>query len=171
MTSDPIMLFFLVLHVITAGFWVSQFVAEQAVARVARMLKGKPGEAAALAAQGRVATALGSSGGLGVLITGLVLTYGFHYGILSIGGVRTPGWLAIMQLVYVVALLIFVVVVGPGARKVGPLLGQAAAAGQPVPADAQAQFDRLQLASRLVNLLVLINMFVGILGVNGGILP
>ncbi len=164
-------LLFLTLHIISAGVWVSQFVAEWALERFAERVKGKPGEVALVMAQGSVASLMGTVGGMGILVTGLLLTFQFHYGILGIGGVYTPTWLVIKQIIFIVAMGIIGAVVTRSARQAMPALIQALSSGQPVPAEAKPVFDRAMLASRLVNLLVLINIFVGIYGVNGGVLP
>ena len=158
MTNDQLLLLFLALHIIAAGIWISQFVAEMAFGRFMKSLKGKPAEGTILLAEGQVAALLGMIGGTGILITGLLLTAGFHYGILGIGGVYTPTWLVIKQIFYIIAMAIVGMVITRGSRKVMPLIGQAAAAGQPVPAEALSAFARIQMASNIVNLFVLINI-------------
>ena len=167
MTNDPIVLFFLAIHIIASGFWLSQFVAVMALERFAQVVKGKPAEVAIKMAEGNVESMLGTAGGLGILISGLVLTFQFHYGILGIGGVNTPMWLVIMQVIFVIAMGMVGALVTRPARPVMVALSKALGEGQPVPADAAAAFSRIQLMSRIVNVLVLINFFVGLFGVNG----
>ena len=111
---------------------------------------------------------MGTVGGMGILISGLVLTFQFHYGILGIGGVYTPMWLVIKQVIFIIAMGMVGALVTRPARPVMALFGKALADGQPVPAEAAAAFSRIQLMSRIVNVLVLINIFVGVFGVNGG---
>ncbi len=170
MTNDILTLIFLALHILSAGIWLSQFVAEFAVERLLRARGGKPDAARLLLAEGEVASLLGSVGGTGILISGLVLTFQWHYGLLGIGGVYTPTWLVLMQLFYIIAMALVGAVVTRGSSRVTPQIEQAAEAGQPVPVEAQAAMSRVVLVSRLVNGLVLITFFLGVFGVNGGYL-
>jgi hypothetical protein len=166
MTTDVISLFFLAIHIISAGFWLSQFVAVMALERFAQTVKGKPAEVAIKMAEGNIESMLGTIGGIGILISGLVLTFQFHYGILGIGGVNTPMWLVTMQVIYIIAMGIVGALVTRPARPIMEALGKALSAGLPAPADASAALSRVQLMSRIVNVLVLINIFVGVLGMN-----
>lgn len=170
MTNDLLILIFLVIHIISAGIWLSQFIAEVAIERFIRGRAEQSGAASLHLAEGEIASLLGSIGGMGILISGLLLTLSFHYGILGIGGVYTPTWLVLMQLSYIVAMALVGAVVTRGSDRVTPQIEQAAANGEPVPAEAQTTLSRMNVVSRLVNVLVLITIFVGVLGVNGGYL-
>ena len=105
------------MHIISAGFWISQFVADMALERFAQTVKGKPAEVALIVAEGHVASMMGTFGGIGILITGLLLTFQFHYGILGIGGVYTPMWLVIKQVIFIIAMGIVGGVVTRPARR------------------------------------------------------
>ena len=168
MTTDVISLLFLAIHIIAAGFWISQFVAVMALERFAATVKGKPAEVAVKMAEGNIESMLGTFGGMGILISGLVLTFQFHYGILGIGGVYTPMWLVIKQVIFIIAMGIVGALVTRPASPIMEALGKALAAGQPVPSDTAAAFSRVQLMSRIVNVLVLVNILIGVFGVNGG---
>jgi hypothetical protein len=171
MTTDVLSLIFLVIHIISAGIWLSQFVAEMALERILRARAGKPDAARLSLVEGEVASLLSSVGGIGILISGLVLTFTFHYGILGIGGVNTPTWLVLMQLFYIVAMGLVGAVVTRGSRQIMPQIEKAANEGQPPSAEAQADMSRIVLVSRLVNVLVLITVFLGVFGMNGSYLP
>jgi len=167
MTNDPIVLLFVAIHIIAAGFWLSQFVAVIALERFAALVKGKPAEVAIKMAEGNVESLLGTAGGIGILISGLVLTFQFRYGILGIGGVNTPMWLVIMQVIFIIAMAMVGALVTRPARPIMEMLGKALANGEPAPAEATSGLNRIQLMSRIVNVLVLVNIFVGLFGVNG----
>ncbi|MEP7292810.1 MAG: hypothetical protein ABI835_13590 [Chloroflexota bacterium] len=142
----------LALHIISAGAWISQFIAEFAMERFARKMSGKPGAQLLGMAEGQVASLLGQIGGIGILLTGLGLIGVDGYALFGIGG-YTPTWLIIKQVVYVVAMAIVGGVVIRGTRG----LEAAAAAGQPVEIP-----SRVIMASRLVNVLVLVNIFLAV---------
>ena len=167
MTSDQVILFFLVVHIVSAGIWVSQFVAELALERFASVLKGKPSEAALALARGNVNALMGTVGGVGLLISGVILTAGFHYGVVGIGGVFTPVWLSIMEIIFVIAMGLVGMTITAPFRRLKPVLQQAVDANQPLSSELKSSMDRLILMSRIVNVIVLINIFVGIYGVNG----
>jgi len=168
MTNDVFTLIFLAIHIISAGFWISQFVAVIALERFAQTVKGKPAEVAIKMAEGNVESLLGTFGGMGILISGLVLTFQFHYGILGIGGTYTPMWLVTKQVIFIIAMGMVGALVTRPARPIMEMLGKALADGQPASAEAVSALSRVQLMSRIVNVLVLINIFVGVFGVNGG---
>src|SRR3954451_17698716 len=138
MTNDVFTLIFLAIHIISAGFWISQFVAVIALERFAQTVKGKPAEVAIKMAEGNVESLLGTFGGMGILISGLVLTFQFHYGILGIGGTATPVWLAIKQVIFIIAMAMVGAVITRPARRVMEVFGKALASGQPAPAEASA---------------------------------
>ncbi|MBI1258757.1 MAG: hypothetical protein GC204_14910 [Chloroflexi bacterium] len=167
MTTDVVSLLFLAIHIISAGFWISQFVAVMALERFAATVKGKPAEVAVKMAEGNVESLLGTFGGMGILISGLVLTFQFHYGILGIGGVYTPTWLVIKQVIFIIAMGIVGSMVTRPARPIMEALGKALTGGQPAPAEAVSALNRVQLMSRIVNVLVVINILIGVFGVNG----
>lgn len=139
----------LALHIISAGAWVSQFFVEIAIERFARTVKGKPGAYLITLAQGRAASFLGQVGGMGILITGLGLLGVGGYALFGIGGF-TPRWLFIKQVIYVIAMAIVGAVVIRGTRG---LEEEAVAKGTEVIVP-----PRVLFASRLVNLLVVVNI-------------
>lgn len=171
MTPDQLTLFFLAIHIISAGVWISQFFVEVALERFSQSLKGKPGQVIAVLAEARAANLMGMIAGVGILITGLILTYQFRYGILGLFGVATPTWLVIKQVIFIIAMALVGSMISRPTSRALPMMIQAMTSGQPMPADAEAIFNRVTLISRIVNLLVLINIFVGVYGVNGGYLP
>ncbi|HVU11229.1 MAG TPA: hypothetical protein VHD90_08125 [Phototrophicaceae bacterium] len=158
------------LHIISAGVWISQFVAEFALDRLAQSMKGKAGQAIAVLGTARAASLMGTVGGTGILITGLLLTFEFRYGILGIGGVYTPTWLVIKQIIFIIAMALVGSMVTRTTRQALPQVMQAINAGTPLPAEAEAALNRATMVSRIVNLLVLINIFIGVYAVNGGYL-
>lgn len=142
----------LALHIISAGAWISQFFAEYAMERFSRKMKGQPGAHLLGMAEGQVASLLGQIGGVGILITGLGLLGVDGYALLGIGGF-TPTWLFIKQVIYIIAMAIVGGVVIRGTRG----MEAAAAAGNPVEIP-----PRVLMASRLVNVLVLVNIVLAV---------
>ena len=138
----------LTLHIISAGAWVSQFFVEVAIERFARTMKGQPGAHLLAIAEGRAASLLGQIGGIGILITGFGLLGVDRYAFLGIGG-HTPLWLMIKQVIYIIAMVIVFAVVIRGTR--GFATGQATE----IP-------STVVLASRLVNVLVLVNIVLAV---------
>lgn len=142
----------LTLHIISAGAWVSQFFVEVTIERLARKMKGQPGAHLLSIAEGRAASMLGQIGGIGILITGFGLIGVDRYAFLGIGGF-TPLWLMIKQVIYIIAMIIVFGVVIRGTRG----FSAAVAAGEPAEIP-----TNVLLASRLVNVLVLVNIVLAV---------
>jgi hypothetical protein len=142
----------LTLHIISAGAWISQFFVEVAIGRLARKVKGQPGAHLLAIAEGRAASMLGQIGGIGILITGFGLLGVDSYSFLGLTG-YTPLWLMIKQVIYIIAMVIVFGVIIRGTRR----FSAAVAAGE------QPEIPvNVVMASRLVNVLVLVNIVLAV---------
>jgi hypothetical protein len=151
----------LALHIISAGLWIAQFPAELGFNLARRTAQGTPGELPMLIAEMRVLGFLGQIGGPGILLTGLGLIGVERLGFINIGGI-TPNWLLVKQIIYLVALLIFIVGVVPATRRLRPLLMAAAQNASGITPEIRQLSERMLLISRFTNLLVLVNIVLAV---------
>jgi hypothetical protein len=153
----------LVIHIISAGFWIAQFPVEMVLQRWLRNHRGKSGELPVIAAVGSILSMMGQIGGMGILITGLGLVAIEGLGFLSIGG-NTPLWLTIKQVNYLIAMgIVGYFIVRPQKEFVGELEAVANGGTSSIPQNELVQrFNRLMVPSRIVNLLVLINIILAV---------
>lgn len=151
---------FLIIHVISAVAWLSQFIVGVALQRMAARTKGTAGESWTRLAHGNASSLLGQIGGVGILISGLALLGISQYAILGIGGF-TPTWLFIKQVIYIVAMAITGAMIIRPTPIIMPQLLQAASRGEAPSAETTAQLERVFTISHVVNLLVLINIILG----------
>jgi hypothetical protein len=149
------------LHIISAGIWIAQVAADFAFAGVMRGSKGKPIELPLMMAQGRVVGFLGQVGGIGILLTGFGLIWVDGLSFLGIGGF-TPTWLLIKQIVYLVAMGIVFFFIVPTQRKIVPQFIEAARGTPSVTPEIRQLSAQLTNASRLINLLVLVNIVLAV---------
>lgn len=151
---------FLIIHVISAGAWLSQFFVGVALDRMAARAKGTAGESWIRLAQGNASSLMGQIGGIGILISGLALVGISGYGILGLFG-YTPAWLAIKQTIYLIAMAITGALIIRRTPIIIPPILQAASKGEAPPAEVGAQLGRVLTVSHIVNGLVLINIILG----------
>ncbi len=151
----------LTLHIISAGIWIAQVAAEFAYRSVMRGSQGKPIELPLLMAKVRVVNFMGQVGGIGILITGFALLWTDGLTFLGIGGF-TPTWLLIKQIVYLMAMGIAFLVIIPTQRKLVPQFIEAARGTPTVTPDIRKLAGQMTNASRLVNVLVLVNIFLAV---------
>jgi len=137
------------LHIISAGLLISQFFVDFAMSRYISRAKGQPGGQLLGMAQGQLLALLGQLGGVGVLITGIGLISIDGYAFFGIGGF-TPTWLFIKQVLYVISIVIVGAVITRGMREM-----RAAGSSGEIP-------QRVQMASYLVNVLVLVNIVLAV---------
>jgi hypothetical protein len=158
---DIVRVVLLALHIIAAGTWIAQFPAELGFRMALRGSRGKPVELPILIAQGRVLNMMGQIGGIGILLTGFGLIGIERLGFLNIGGI-TPNWLLFKQIIYLAAMLIAFAVLMPAQRRLRPLIVEAVKGTPTVTPEIRQLMDRSMMASRLVNLLVLVNVVLGV---------
>jgi len=151
----------LVLHIIAAGVWIAQVAAEIGFTAVMRGSQGKPIELPLMMAQGRVVSFMGQVGGIGILLTGFALLWADGLAFLNIGGF-TPTWLLIKQIVYLLAMLIAFAILMPMQRRLVPQFIEAARGTPTVTPEIRRLNTQLRNVSRLINLLVLVNIFLAV---------
>ena len=151
----------LVLHIISAGFWISQFPVELIFRRLQKRAEGTPAELTLMTTSMQLLGGLGQYGGMGILITGLGLVILEGLGFLGIGG-ATPTWLVIKQVIYLILLAMVFTLIRQGSERIGAALEQAKTAGgvvTPEIREQSARFGRIALAH---NLLVLANIILAV---------
>ncbi len=151
---------FLVIHIISAGLWISEEFASVIIARLMRSQRGKPSELAF----GRVNLALNSTfgpiAGMGILITGLGLTAVDGYSILGIGG-YTPTWLFVKQLVYIGLMVFVTVYLQPTGKRLKESF-ESATEGGIASDETRALAHRIWMLGRIHTLLVLVNIILAV---------
>ena len=146
----------LVIHIFSAGCWISSFPIGLILSRMA---KANPGQAPTISMiDGELSQVLGQIGGLGILITGLGLIAIDKTGFLGIGA-PTPTWMFIKQVVYIILVVIGVAVMMPQAMRLGKLME--ASKGAPT-AESRAILARLGTYGYVINLLVFINIVLAV---------
>lgn len=120
----------LVLHIFAVGMLLGRIVGDIILDRVRAQMEGKPSEVPVLMAQMRLIATMGQVGGLGVLITGVLLALTQQLGVFNLGGM-TPTWLLLKQIIYVIILGTVIVVISPMGRTLIPKFIEAAKANPP----------------------------------------
>jgi hypothetical protein len=151
----------LALHIISAGIWIAQLAAEFAFRSVMRGSQGKPIELPLLMARVRVVNFMGQVGGIGILLTGFALLWTDNLTFLGIGGF-TPTWLLIKQFVYLLAMGIAFLFIIPTQRKLVPQFIEAARGTPHVTPQIRQLTAQMTNASRLINVLVLVNIVLAV---------
>jgi putative copper export protein len=158
---NAVVTLFLIVHIISAGIWVSGFAVDIAFNRLLKNNAGKPVELPLQMARLRVHSVMGSLGGIGILLTGLILTVSLNYGVFNIGGM-TPTWLLIKQFIFLIALLIVFVVVTPAQRRLVPLIAAAAQGTPKMTSEIEAGIERMNQLGLVINALVVVNIILGV---------
>jgi hypothetical protein len=158
---DVLRVLLIVLHIIFAGVWIAQFAAEIGFGLALRGSEGKAVELPLLMARTRVLGFMGQVGGIGILFTGFGLLWVTGLPFLGIGGF-TPTWLLIKQIVFLIAMVIVFIVLTPMQRRLVPQFVQAAKGTPTVTADIRALVSQMTSVSRLINLIVLVNIILGV---------
>jgi hypothetical protein len=147
---------FLVIHIICAGAWISQFPVSLILERVRKSLS--PAQIPAFrVTQGQVLSGLGQIGGMGILVSGFGLIWADGYGLFNLTA-PTPSWLVAKQIFYVVAFGIVGALVIPGQAQ----MRKAASSMGELSSEVAAIENRAILASHVVNLIVLINIILAV---------
>ncbi len=145
----------LILHIISAGVWISGLVVSFITNRALKSAAG-PAVGAINMFSGEVRGMMGQIGAIGILITGLGLIGVDKYGFLGLGGV-TPTWLVIKQIIFIILLVVGGGIMTPLSIRLRKQMAAARAGGAP-PADVQEIMARLTMIGYGVNLLVFINI-------------
>ena len=101
---------FLVIHIICAGLWISQFPVSLVFDRIRRGISLAELPAVRMT-QGQILSILGQLGGTGIILSGFVLIFTDGYGLFNITA-PTPAWLVVKQIFYVIAMVIVSAMIG-----------------------------------------------------------
>ncbi len=148
----------LILHILSAGIWISQAAVALVLGRIIHNFEGKPNELTLWMARGMLVGTMGAVGGLGILITGFGLIGVDGYGFLGLGGSTTPAWLFIKQAVYLVILAIVFGYIRPASNKVRAQLAAAAQGATTITPELRSINAQLETVGLIQNLLVLVNI-------------
>jgi hypothetical protein len=151
----------LALHIVAAGLWISQFIAERATRVSLKDAEGHPNPIALMMQRGRVIGMLGSIGGPLILLTGLGLLAVNGYAFLGIGG-YTPLWLFAKQIIALVALAIVFIWIQPADKRLSAEFAAAAKVDSRVTPEMLVIDKRMAQISHINNLLVLINIVLAV---------
>jgi hypothetical protein len=161
MAGFNIRTFFLIIHVMAAGMVFAQIPIELILRRIRARQQGTPAELATLLLHGQLNASLGAIGGLGLLISGLALSFISPFGVLGMGG-NTPAWLIIKQVNYIIIFVVLMALLQPLAKRIFPAFAQAAQSASTVTDDVRKHYSRLQMYSLIINALVVVNIILGI---------
>jgi len=151
----------LVIHIISAGFWISQLPVELIFRRMQKRAEGTPAELTLMTTSMQLLGGLGQFGGMGILITGLGLVILEGLGFLGIGG-STPTWLVIKQVIYLILLAMVFTLIRQGSERIAAALEQARAAGGVVTPEIRGLAERFGRIALTHNLLVLVNILLAV---------
>jgi hypothetical protein len=151
----------LALHIVAAGFWISQFIAERATRVRLKDERGRPNSIALMMQRGRVIGMLGSIGGPLILLTGLGLLAVNGYAFLGIGG-YTPPWLFAKQVIALAALAIVFVWIQPRDKRLTAAFEAAATGDSHVTPEMLALEKQMVQISHVNHLIVLINIVLAV---------
>jgi len=158
---DVIRVLLVAAHLLLAGIWFAQLVADWGFSRARQGAEGKAVELPLMMAQVKVLILMGQIGGIGVLLTGFALLWVNGYGLFNVGGL-TPTWLLIKQVGMVIALALVFGLVAPAQRKLAPAFIAAAKGTPRVTPEITQLMTQLVGVTRLVNLIVLLAVLLGV---------
>ncbi len=151
---------FLVVHIISAGLWISEEFASVIIARLMRSQRGKPSELAFARVNLALNSTFGPIAGMGILVTGLGLTAVDGYSILDIGG-YTPTWLFVKQLVYIGLMILVTVYLQPTGKRLKRSFEALTEDGIATD-EVRALGSRIWMLGRIHTLLVLVNIILAV---------
>ena len=159
--------FFVLLHVLSAAFWIALIPVMALLGKMLARVKGTPAELTVMRTIVGMGMLLGNLGGIGILITGPGMVGIAHYPWFPFG---SEDWLAWKQVIYCVILLINFAVMVPLSKKVRKQLAEemsGAGKGPGASEQLRALYDRTGKVGMIMSLLVLTNIVLGILGKRG----
>lgn len=154
---------FLVLHVICAALWLAAFPAMHFITKTRRRSKGSIGELHYMRSAASIGTIFGNIGGVGILITGGAIAGIGGWGWFEFG---TLPWLAWKQVIFVLILSLVFAVIIPRSKRARVMLGERFSlplAQSGATEELRAAYDALYTLQLIVNILVLVNLSLGVL--------
>ena len=153
---------FVVLHILCAGVWFTIGIANMLLLKQVAKTKGTAGELAHMSSQALLGRVMGMIGGIGILITGGAMT-----GIAGLGWFPfgTLNWLACKQTVWVILFIISLAVMMPKGKKIEAMIASESAspnAAKGASEGLRAQMATLKTFGIIMNLLVLVNIILGV---------
>lgn len=155
---------FLAIHVLCAGLWVANLPVALILNKLRKRAENTAGEVHYMAAAGRIGLIMGNIGAIGILLSGPALegmspAYGWFQ-------FSEPGmmWLALKQIIFVLAIVITGAMLIPRSKKLRVLLQQhmdPKRANTGASDELRAAFQNYVTAGVILNTMVLINIILG----------
>lgn len=150
----------LIIHIISAGAWISEEVVGRIMKRLMDTQKGKPAELTLAKATLTLLSSIGPIASMGILITGIGMTLNNGWVLFGIGGF-TPTWLFIKQIIYVALIVIVMGFVRPNAERLQKAFDVSTAGGV-LTDEARGLLPQTWLLGDIHTLLVLINIILAV---------
>jgi uncharacterized membrane protein len=151
----------LILHIIFAGLWMAQFPIVLIFSRAIAAQANRPAGVTLLHMQIRLQSIMGMLAGVGILVTGLGLTFVSRWGVVNIGGF-TPDWLLVKQIVYSVLLVIVFAGIMPASRRLIKQFNAQANGNPSVTPEMGRLARRIRWLGYLEALLIVVNITVAV---------
>ena len=150
----------LTLHIISAGIWLSNLISSQILKKFIIKNKQKPGEKKFIILSATISNAIGMTGAIGILITGIIMTamnpgYGFFQ-------MSANHWLTAKQIVMVIILVIIFAFLIPRAKKVNAELNKDLEGPEPISAEGYQNIMKMGKLGMTVGMLVVLNFLLAI---------
>jgi hypothetical protein len=153
--------FLVILHILSAGVWVSLGVVTIFLNSFRKRVAGTAGELYLMRALIMFGAIMGNIGGIGILITGGAMTGMVWHGWFDFGALP---WLAAKQTIYVVLLIMTFAIMLPATKKARRSIGEEMAGLNPAGGASDVlrkQIDRLVAVGLFMQLLILTNIVLG----------
>lgn len=149
----------LTFHIVFAGIWLINFVAEPILRTQILSNKNKSGERKFISLYLTFANMLGMIGATGILLTGIYLVLNSAYGFFSMSDNH---WLATKQILMVVLLIIIGIVVIPTAKKLRQIIGEDLESSTSISDEGYIALKKLYTINKVINIIVFINFLFAI---------
>ena len=148
------------LHIISAGIWLANLISSPILKKYIINNKQKPGEKKFIILSATISNAVGMTGAIGILLTGIIMTslnpgYGFFQ-------MSANHWLTTKQIVMVVILIIIFVFLIPRAKALKAELNKDLEGSEPISAEGYQNLMKMGKLGMTVGWLVLLNFLLAI---------
>lgn len=149
----------LTFHIVFAGIWLANFLAEPFFKKQIVINKGKVGEKKIIGNYLSFVNLFGMVGSSGILVTGIFLVVKSSYGFFRM---TESHWLASKQILMVVLLVIIGGFVIPTAKKLRTALGSDIESVNPISDEGYKNLHKIFTLNKVINIIVLINFLFAI---------
>lgn len=157
---DILRVVLLVVHIISAGLWISEEVIGVVLSRMIHTHKGKPTELTLATLAMTLFGIMGPLATVGILVTGIGMTLHSGWALLGIGS-YTPPWLALKQVIYLVMLAYVMVILRPKAEQLMKSFATSTASGI-LNDEGRALLSQFWVIGTIHSLIVLVNIVLAV---------